>query len=93
MATALEIVRPVSLPVPSVWDIHRAEREAAIRSRIAAYEEHEKACEQRAFEYLAKAAKFPAAHKDHHYYTRLASDQLALAANARRRANVERASL
>lgn len=93
MATALELVKPVSLSVPSVWDIHRAEREAAIRSRIAAWEDHEKDCERRAGEYLANAAKYPVAHKDHHYYTRLASEQMALAATARRYAAMERASL
>src|SRR5512138_3078436 len=66
------------------WEKHRQAREDRTRQRIADWLYHARCCDLRADEYLSNAAKFPHAHKDHHYYLRLANEQLAKAADARR---------
>lgn len=75
------------------WEASRSIREASIRQRIAEWQEHEAGCIRRAKEYAAQAASLPAAHKDHPYYTKLANDQFALAARARRAIEAERTGL
>lgn len=75
------------------WEKHRPAREARARQMMAGWLWHAECCEKRADAYLADAARFCASHKDHHYYLRLANEQLAKAADARRCAEVERKSL
>ena len=75
------------------WEAGRPEREARARKMMADGLWHAECCEKRADAYLADAARFPAAHKDHAYYLRLANEQLAKAADARRCAEVEGRSL
>lgn len=71
------------------WEKHRPAREARARQMMADWLWHAEFCENRADAYLSDAARFPAAHKDHHYYLRLANEQLAKAADARRYAEIE----
>lgn len=78
-ARAFEAARPV--------------REAKARRRIDDWLLLATKSEVRADGYLSNAARYAASHKDHHYYLRLANEQLALAASARRRAEIERNSL
>lgn len=75
------------------WEKHRQAREDRARQMIADWLWHAERCEKRADAYLADAARFCASHKDHHYYLRLANEQLAKAADARRCAETERKSL
>ena len=70
------------------WESLRSEREANVRPRIKEWLSHAGKCEERASVYLSEAARFPAAHKDRAYYMRLANDQLAKAADARRSAAI-----
>lgn len=95
--TALEIQQPSGIVLafvqPDPWEENREEREAKIRQLITDWQVYEAGCERRAGEYLALAAKFPSAHRDHQHWLRLANDQLAKAADARRRIKVERECL
>lgn len=75
------------------WEKHRPAREARARQMMADWIWHAKCCEKRADAYLADAARFPAAHKDHAYYLRLANEQLAKAADARRCAAIQERDL
>ncbi len=75
------------------WEDGRAEREAATLQRIDDWLTYEAGCNARGAEYARQASKFPAAHKDHAHYLRLADHQFTEAARARRRIEVERAAL
>lgn len=75
------------------WEDGRAEREATALQRIDDWLAYEAGCNARGADYARQAAQFPAAHKDHAHYLRLANDQFAKAASARRRVEVERAAL
>lgn len=75
------------------YEAARPIREPKARQRIADWLLLAAKSEARADGYLSDAARHAASHKDHHYYLRLANEQLALAASARRRAEIERNSL
>ena len=75
------------------WHERASEREAKARQRITDWLAYEAGCIRRGDDYARQAASYPLAHKDHAHFLRLANDQYAKAADARRRIEVERSSL
>lgn len=75
------------------WEANRSEHEATALQRIDDWLAYEAGCNARGADYARQSAQFPASHKDRAYYLRLANDQFAKAASARRRIEVERKSL
>jgi hypothetical protein len=73
------------------WECGRAARQEKADRLADAWLDHAASCELRAIAYDADAARFPAAHKDHHHYRQKAQEQREKAASARRWADIERA--
>lgn len=75
------------------WEEARPIREASIRARIEEWQAYAANRREWAMQYEADAAQYPKAHKDHHYYLRLAAEQWKLFETATRQIEIERRCL